>query len=142
MRDREELIKRLGRGKPVALADVATWCEASRCDGSAVFADAVPCSDDPAEARQRGATLTLVNLACEVLHRASYERAPKPEQHAPVRLALRVVHAFGADTALCAAFWTKVTAAQPTPWDGCHSECGWIVQALVRRGWSVNAEYR
>lgn len=142
VRDREELIQRLGRGKAVALADVATWCGASRCDGQAVFADAVPCSDDPAEARRRAATLTLIHLACEVLHHASYERAPKPEQHAPARLALRVVHASGADTELCTAFWAKVTAAQPAPWDGCHNECEWMVQALVRRGWSVNSEFR
>lgn len=142
VRDREELIQRLGRGKPVALADVATWCASAQCDGLAVFADAVPCSDDPAEARRRGATLTLINLACEVLHRASYERATKPDQHAPVRLALRVVQAFGADTAHCTTFWAKATTARSTPWDGCHSEFGWMMRALVRQGWNVNAEFR
>lgn len=142
MQDREELIKRLGRGKPVTLAAVATCREASKCDGVSVFTAAVPCSEDPAEARRRGATLTLINLACEVLHRASYERAAKLKQHAPVRLALRVVHAFGADKPICAAFWAKVTAAQPTPWDGSHNEFGSIVFALVRRGWNVNADFR
>ena len=115
VRDREELIKRLGRGKPVALADVSTWCAAVKCDGQAVFAAAVSCNDNPAFARRRGTTLRLINLACEVMHTASYQRAPKPEQYPSVRLALRVVHAFGADQPIYAAFWAKVTATRQMP---------------------------
>lgn len=60
----------------------------------------------------------------------------------PVRPALRVVSAYGADAKVCKAYWFKVNAEHPTPWDGCHNEFKWIVLALLRAGWSVWAEFR
>jgi hypothetical protein len=133
-RDRELLIKSIPWGSSTALADYRFSCARSACQGMFRYAGAIPWCDDPAELRRRVAINTMLNLACRVLEDAAYTRCPESEKQPPVRLALRVVQAFGADATICTAYWTKETDANPSLWDGAHYEVGWIVQALVRRG--------
>jgi hypothetical protein len=138
--DREALIKAAGWQMDTALATLKRSCSRSACSGMASYSGVVPWCEDAAELKRRVFDNELINLACHVLKNAAYRRAKEPEQQLPVRLALRVVHAFGADTRFCTSFWNKVTKLTPTPWDSCHNELNRIVLALVRRGWSINAE--
>jgi hypothetical protein len=139
--DRETLIRAAGP-LPVELATYRLSCAHGACEGWAYYVGAIPWCDDESELRRRVFSNTLLNLACQVLKNAAYRRVRNAEQQAPVRLALRVVQSFGAEAAICSAYWTKVTDANPTPWDSCHNEVNWIVLALLRRGWSINAELR
>ncbi|GAA4220323.1 hypothetical protein GCM10022253_24200 [Sphingomonas endophytica] len=102
----------------------------------------VPYAANDRTLRARRAETLVINLALTVLKQAA-SRANRDGIDTPaVRLALRVLRQFLPDRALLVRFWEEGQAAKSTATNESHFAHGWIVQALLRGGHSVWAEFR
>lgn len=142
--DLEELIRsrtfqRQSTDWEVVMREMPCWHCPDRTETRVAI---VPYAANDRELRARRAEMLLMNLALKVLHTAAY-RSQRDDIDTPaVRLALRVLRPFLPDRTLLVRFWDEGKAAKGQAMSEAVMAHGWIVQALVKQGHSVWAEFR
>lgn len=142
--DLEELIKarlfqRQSTDWEVVTREMQCWHCTDRTDTRVAV---VPYAANDRELRVRRAEMLIMNLALAVLSDATARAQQVGVDTPAVRLALRVLRPFLPDRSLLVRFWNEGQAAINVPSNDAHFAHGWIVQALVKQGHSVWAEFR
>lgn len=141
--DREDTIRsRTAALKSCDWSAFAREVMCAHCLSHNVKVDIEAFAERQPELRRRRAAMITIELALILLRAASYSGSRRGLPVEAVRLALRAVHPFLQDKALLTEFWARYSDPDPAMGASPAGYYADIVQALLKRGYSIPAELR